>query len=78
MAYLRWILTNVGEEMLLSRKYPKACRKRRENHVRHALDVPEDRRVVAILGLGYPETEPVAKEMLPRESMVHYEKFSQS
>lgn len=51
--------------------------KHRENHVRHALDVPEERRVVAILGLGYPEKEPVAKKLLPRESMVHYEKFSQ-
>lgn len=48
---------------------------RRESYARKALAIPEDRKVVAILGLGYPKKEPDAKKLLPRESIVHYEKF---
>ncbi|WP_338448941.1 nitroreductase family protein [Niallia oryzisoli] len=48
---------------------------KRENFVREHLQIPSDRRVVAILGLGYPEKEPPAKTLLPRESIVHYGKF---
>jgi nitroreductase len=48
---------------------------RRENHARKVLGIPVDRRVVAIIGMGYPaETKP-PKELLPREEMVHYNKF---
>jgi len=47
----------------------------REDHVRAALGIPEDRRVVAILGVGYPEKEPEAKKLLPRDTVVHYENF---
>jgi nitroreductase len=49
--------------------------KLREEHVRSALGIPDDRRVVAILGVGYPEKEPDAKKLLPRETVVHYESF---
>jgi nitroreductase len=48
---------------------------RREDYVRKALGVPADRRVVAILGLGYPAEVPDAKKLLPRETIVHYESF---
>jgi nitroreductase len=48
---------------------------RREDYVRKALGVPADRRVVAILGLGYPAKVPEAKKLLPRETIVHYESF---
>jgi nitroreductase len=47
----------------------------REDHVREALGIPEDRRVVAILGVGYPEKEPDAKKLLSRDTVVHYESF---
>ena len=48
---------------------------RREDYVRTALSIPKDRRIVAILGLGYPEQIPPAKSLLPRESIIHSEKF---
>ena len=48
---------------------------KREDYVRTALSIPNDRRIVAILGLGYPEQIPPAKSLLPRESIIHYEKF---
>ena len=48
---------------------------KRENYVREALSIPQDRRIVAILGLGYPETLPPAKTQLPRETIVHYNQF---
>ncbi len=50
---------------------------KRENYVRQALSIPEDRRIVAILGLGYPEKLPPAKSQLPRETIVHYDQFQQ-
>ncbi|REJ22158.1 MAG: nitroreductase [Bacillaceae bacterium] len=49
--------------------------KKKEDFVRTALNIPSDRRVVAILGLGYPEKEPPAKEMVRKESIIHYERF---
>lgn len=48
---------------------------KREDYVRDALSIPSDRRVVAILGLGYPKEEPKAKQLVPRESVIYYEKF---
>lgn len=50
--------------------------KRREEFVRSALSIPADRRVIAILGLGYPEQEPAAKELPRRQSIVYYEQFN--
>lgn len=48
---------------------------RRENHARTILNIPEDRRIVAIIGLGYPaETKP-PKKHIPKDEMIHYEKF---
>lgn len=49
---------------------------RRENYVRQALSIPDDRRVVAILGLGYPAQTPAPKKPMPREEIVYYEKFA--
>ncbi|MRG85819.1 nitroreductase family protein [Salinibacillus xinjiangensis] len=48
---------------------------KRENVVKKALNLPDDRRrrVLSILGLGYPNQELKAKKMLPRESVVYYE-----
>ncbi|SER49494.1 Nitroreductase [Gracilibacillus ureilyticus] len=48
---------------------------RRESHARKVLGIPEDRRVVAIIGMGYPAEIKPPKELLPREEMVHYNKF---
>ncbi|WP_428909593.1 nitroreductase family protein [Niallia sp. Krafla_26] len=48
---------------------------KRENYVLEALSIPEDRRIVAILGLGYPEEQPPAKAQLPRETIIHYDQF---
>jgi len=50
---------------------------RRENYVREHLHIPRDRRVVAILGLGYPEKEPPAKTLLPKDSIIHYGLFTE-
>lgn len=48
---------------------------RRENFVRQALSIPHDRRVVAILGLGYPAQPPGPKKPMPRETIIFYERF---
>ncbi|RBW68174.1 nitroreductase family protein [Bacillus taeanensis] len=49
---------------------------KRESFVRKALNISDDRKVVAILGLGYPEKQPDKKKQFPREEIIHYEKFS--
>jgi len=49
---------------------------RREDHARSILNIPKDRRIVAIIGLGYPaETKP-PKKHIPKEEMIHYQTFS--
>ncbi|MGJ9458725.1 nitroreductase family protein [Oceanobacillus sp. CF4.6] len=47
----------------------------RENHARNLLGIPEECRVVAALGLGYPNETPKPKKHVPREEVVHYEAF---
>ncbi|KRG14044.1 hypothetical protein ACA29_06785 [Lederbergia galactosidilytica] len=49
----------------------------RESYVRNALHIPEDRRIVAILGMGFPEGEPKEKKLLKREETIFFEKFGQ-
>lgn len=49
---------------------------KREQWVRDSLDIPEDRRVLAILGIGYPENKPKTKKLPPREEIIHYESFN--
>jgi nitroreductase len=49
--------------------------RKREDYVREALVIPSDRRVVAILGLGYPKEEPPAKQLVSRESVISYDMF---
>lgn len=51
---------------------------RRESHVRNAVQIPSDRRVLAILGLGYSSQEPKPKKHLPREEIVYYGSFGKS
>ena len=48
---------------------------KRESFVREALQIPDDRHVVAIVGLGYPNEEPKEKKHHNREEIIHYEKF---
>ncbi|BAQ08772.1 nitroreductase family protein [Sporosarcina sp. FSL W7-1349] len=48
---------------------------RRESHVRDALHLPGDRRVVAIIGLGYPAEIPAPKKHVAKEAIVFYENF---
>jgi nitroreductase len=48
---------------------------KRESFVRQQLSIPKDRRIVAILGLGYQNAEPQPKKLLPRDEVVHYENF---
>jgi len=50
--------------------------KRREDHVRGLLQVPESYRVLAILGFGYPEEVPPAKTKYSLERVLHRETFS--
>lgn len=49
--------------------------KKREDHARAVCNIPSDRRVVAILGIGYPKETPKPKKHLPKEDIVHYETF---
>jgi len=48
---------------------------KREEWVRNSLNIPNDRRVLAILGIGYPETKPKAKKLPSREEIIYYESF---
>jgi len=50
--------------------------KRREDHVRGLLGVPESYRVLAILGFGYPDEVPPAKSKYALERVLHREMFS--
>ncbi|WP_062108061.1 nitroreductase family protein [Bacillus niameyensis] len=49
----------------------------RETHVREALNIPADRRVVAVLGLGFPAENPKEKKMLDRDETVFYGGFGE-
>lgn len=46
---------------------------KRETFVKNTLSLPADRRIVSILGLGYPAKLPEPKKLVPRESIVFYE-----
>ena len=46
---------------------------KRENHVKQTVNIPDDRRVLSIIGLGYPKQDLKPKKHLPRESVVYYE-----
>jgi len=48
---------------------------RREYYAREQLNIPDDYRVVAIIGLGYPAAEPPAKKMYPMEEVMHQEVY---
>ncbi|MFB4162507.1 nitroreductase family protein [Alteribacillus sp. JSM 102045] len=48
---------------------------KREGFVRKALSIPDDRRIVAILGLGYPADHPGPKTPPDHSELVHYETF---
>jgi nitroreductase len=51
---------------------------RRETHVRNLLGVPDEYRVVAVIGLGYPAARPPAKDMHPPERVLHRESFGRA
>lgn len=51
--------------------------KQREDHVRNLLEIPDNRRIVAVLGLGYSNQELKPKKHIPREEIVSYEKFGE-
>lgn len=48
---------------------------RREKHARQLLNIPEELRVVAIIGLGWPAVEPEPKEKYPLERVFHKEVY---
>lgn len=48
---------------------------RRENYVRDLLHIPVDLRVVAIIGLGYPDIVPQTKQMYPLAAVFHRETY---
>lgn len=47
----------------------------RESFARKILDIPEEQRVIAVLGIGYPREHPEPKQHVAREEIVRYEKF---
>ncbi|MDR4947100.1 nitroreductase family protein [Neobacillus cucumis] len=48
---------------------------KREQWVRSSLNIPEDRRILAIFGIGYPENKPKDKKLPSREEIIYYESF---
>lgn len=48
---------------------------KRERLVREMLNIPDHLRVIAILGLGYPANQPLAKEMYPLQRVFHQESY---
>lgn len=49
--------------------------RRREDHVRRTLGIPDSYRVVAILGYGWPAANPAQKEPIPKERVFHRERY---
>jgi hypothetical protein len=49
----------------------------REMYVRDALNIPNDRRVMAILGLGYGKEKPKKKDLPNKKEIIHYGLFDQ-
>lgn len=48
---------------------------RREDYVRHQLAIPSGKRVVAILGIGYPSVQPPPKQLHPKDAVLHFETY---
>ena len=48
---------------------------RRENYARGLLAIPALKRVVAILGVGYPAIEPAPKKLHPKSAVLHLESY---
>lgn len=49
---------------------------RREDYVRRHLAIPAGKRVVAILGIGHPSTQPPPKQLHPKEAVLHFETYN--
>ncbi|NLI68046.1 MAG: nitroreductase [Bacilli bacterium] len=47
----------------------------RESYAREILEIPDENRVIAVLGIGYPKEHPAPKKHIDREKIVRYEKF---
>jgi nitroreductase len=43
--------------------------------LRREIGIPDNQRVIAVLGLGYPMEKPAPKGKYPRDSVVHYEAY---
>lgn len=50
----------------------------REEQAKKALDIPEGRRPVAIIPVGYPAESPKPRDRRPVNQIVHYETFQQT
>jgi len=51
---------------------------KRKEWVRNSLNIPNDRRILAILGVGFPENKPKAKKLPSKEEIIYYESFKYS
>ena len=49
---------------------------RREDYVRRQLAIPSGKRVVAILGVGYPSAQPPPKQLHPKDAVLHFETYN--
>ncbi|MEH6957599.1 hypothetical protein [Neobacillus drentensis] len=43
--------------------------------VRNSLQIPNDRRILAIIGIGSPENKPKAKKLPSKEEIIYYKSF---
>ncbi|WP_186446305.1 nitroreductase [Neobacillus bataviensis] len=48
---------------------------KREEWVRNSLNILNDRRILAILGVGFPENKPKTKKLPSKEEIIYYESF---
>lgn len=49
---------------------------RREDYARRELAIPSAKRVVAILGVGYPAVQPPPKKLHPQDAVLHFETYN--
>lgn len=50
---------------------------KRESYIRKLASIPDDRRITAVIGIGYPSNQPKPKKHIPFDEIVYFGKFNE-